>query len=178
MKRFLAACLLIMATSPVLRAQEHAADEWVTFTSAPGRFSVLLPEIPTDKAATTQSEHGPYNTHLFIVRTERSVFLVGWVDYDPSFNFSIQSELDANRDNFVNGLKSKGIDISVVSTTKITMNGNPGIEFIAETPDTVYKSRVYIIDRRPYQLIAGSSKSRDDSTNVARFFQSFKLLSR
>ena len=188
MKRFFPVCLFIMMTSLALSAQEHSpspspststpTDAWATFTSEPGRFSVLLPEIPTDKTDTTQSEHGPYTTHLFVVRTERSVFLIGWVDYDPSFNFNIQSELDANRDNFVNGLKSQGQSINVVSTTKITMNGNPGIEFIAETPDTVYKSRVYIIDRRPYQLIAGSSKTQDDTVNVAKFFQSFKMRTR
>jgi len=175
MKKFLAAFSLMLACSLALKAQEHTADSWVTFTSDTGHFSVLLPEIPTDKVSTTQSDHGPYTTHLYVVRSAKSIFLVGWVDYDPSFNFDLQKELDANRDNFVNGIKAGGTAITLVSTIKITLNGNPGIEFVAETPEIVYKSRVYIVERRPYQIIVGTSKFQDDSAEVARFLNSFAI---
>ena len=177
MKRFLAAFLLMLAGTVAVRAQEHSADSWVTFTSDTGHFSVLLPEIPTDKVSTTQSDHGPYTTHLYVVRSAKSIFLVGWVDYDPSFNFDLQKELDANRDNFVNGIKAGGAAITLLSTSKITLNGNPGIEFIAETPETVYKSRVYIVERRPYQIIVGTSKFQDDAADVDRFLNSFAVKS-
>ena len=33
-----------------------------------GPLFVLMPEIPADKTETTPSEHGPYTTHLFIVK--------------------------------------------------------------------------------------------------------------
>jgi hypothetical protein len=177
MKRFLAAFLVMLTGTLTLRAQEHNTDSWVTFTSDTGNFSVLLPEIPTDKVSTTQSDHGPYTTHLYEVRSAKSIFLVGWVDYDPSFNFDLQKELDANRDNFVNGMKEGGTAITLVSTVKITLNGNPGIEFIAETPETVYKSRVYIVERRPYQIIVGTSKFQDDAADVGRFLNSFAIKS-
>lgn len=64
MKRFLAAFFVMLAWTVALKAQEHSADSWVTFTSDTGHFSVLLPEIPTDKASTTQSDHGPYTSPL------------------------------------------------------------------------------------------------------------------
>ena len=175
MKRFLAAFLVMLAATLALKAQEHSADSWVTFTSDAGRFSVLLPEIPTDKVSTTESDHGPYTTHLYVVRTAKTIFLVGWVDYDPSFNFDLQKELDANRDNFVNGIKASGTAITLSSTAKITLNGNPGIEFVAETPETVYTSRVYIVGKRPYQIIVGTSKFQDDAANIARFLNSFAV---
>ena len=177
MKRFLAAFLVMLAGTLTLKGQEHSADSWVTFTSDPGHFSVLLPEIPTDRVSTTESDHGPYTTHLYVVRSAKSIFLVGWVDYDPSFNFDLQKELEANRDNFVNGIKTNGTAITLLSTDKITLNGNPGIEFVAETPETVYKSRVYIVERRPYQIIVGTSKFQDDAANVARFLNSFAVTS-
>src|SRR5215216_1781408 len=59
---------------------------WTKYISDEGRFSVLMPGVPENKIETTDSDHGPYTTHLFILRQPRNVFLIGWVDYDPSFN--------------------------------------------------------------------------------------------
>jgi hypothetical protein len=42
----------------------------------------------------------------FVAKDTVNVYLIGWVDYDPSFNFNRQSELDANRDNFVKGINA------------------------------------------------------------------------
>ena len=113
MKRFLAVAIITLAAGLNISAQEHTRrpptstpsstpppinqfDEsgWVKFTSEAGHFSVLMPETPTDKAETVQSAHGPYTTHLFIVKDDQSVYLIGWVDYDPAFNFNRQAELD------------------------------------------------------------------------------------
>ncbi|PWT80763.1 MAG: hypothetical protein C5B44_04835 [Acidobacteria bacterium] len=165
-----------------VNAQEHSASgnprppstidtgSWVRLNSDEGQFSVLLPELVKDQAETKSSSKGPYTTHLFVARTAKGVFLVGWVDYDPSFNFGVQSELEANRDNFV-----KGVEATLLNSSRITLDGNPGLEFTAETPKTMFKSRVYIVGRRPYQLIAGTYKGQDNSDEVARFFASFEV---
>ena len=194
MKRFLAISAFALALSVSLSAQEHSqprrpttppptnttppmrdtsvADSsgWVRFTSAGGRFSVLMPETPTDKAETTPSEHGPYTTHLFIVRDTTSVYLIGWVDYDASFNFNRQAELEANRDNFV-----KGVNATLLTSNPTTIDGFNAIEFVAETTDRIFKSRVYMVGRRPYQIVIGSPKGQDDSVQASRFFNSFKV---
>ena len=191
MKTFLAASLIMLGLSFSIRAQEHSNrppstpsstpvpsnvpdnSGWVKFTSQEGHFSVLMPEIPTDKSETVDSAHGPYTTHLFIVRDTTSVYLIGWVDYDPSFNFNRQAELEANRDNFV-----KGISATLLSTRPSTIDGYSALEFTAETADRIFKSRVYMVGRRPYQIVIGSPKGMDDSTNVNRFFNSFKITQR
>ena len=129
-----------------------------------------MPDTPTDKTETTQSEHGPYTTHLFIVKDTTSVYLIGWVDYDPEFNFNRQSEMEANRDNFV-----KGINARLLNTRALTIDGYPALEFSAETADRIFKSRVYMVGRRPYQIVIGSPKDLDDSANLNRFFNSFKV---
>ncbi len=193
MKRFLAAAIITLPFSISLAAQEHTkrpprstpsstpastpapvnvtdASGWVKFTSDAGRFSVLMPEIPKDKTETVQSEHGPYTTHLFIVRDTTSVYLIGWVDYDPNFNFNSQSELEANRDQFVKGLNAK-----LLSTRSLRIDGYQALEFSAETADLIFKSRVYMVGRRPYQIVIGSPKDHDDSVTLNRFFSSFKV---
>ena len=184
MKRSFGLLLIILAFYGGVTAQEHtrppstpapkatpmaSPDGWVTFNSAPGRFTVLMPEIPNDKTETISSEHGPYTTHLFVVR-EKSVFLIGWVDYDPNFNFNVTSELDANRDNFIKGVKA-----TLINSRTLTLDGYQAIEFTAETADTIFKSRVYMVGRRPYQLVAGTAKTLDDARNVSKFFDSFKV---
>ena len=188
MKRFLAAAIITIGISFALNAQEHSnrppskpsttpapantPDDsgWVKFTSPEGHFSVLMPEIPQDKAETVDSTHGPYTTHLFIVKDTTSVYLIGWVDYDPSFNFNRQAELEANRDNFV-----KGISATLINTRPAVVDGYSGLEFTAETGDRVFKSRVFLVGRRPYQLVIGSPKGFDDTAITDRFFSSFKV---
>ncbi|HEY8224803.1 MAG TPA: hypothetical protein VIG25_05955 [Pyrinomonadaceae bacterium] len=143
---------------------------WVRFTSPEGRFTVLMPETPTDKQSVEQSEHGPFTTHLFIVRDTQSVYLIGWVDYDPNFNFNRSLELEANRDNFV-----KGVSATLLTTKTLEIDGYPALEFTCETPDRIFKSRVYMVGRRPYQIVIGSPKGQDDSISLNRFFGSFKI---
>jgi hypothetical protein len=192
MKRFLALAIITAGVSFPLSAQEHtsrppstpsttpartnptanptANSSWVQFHSEAGRFSVLMPEVPTDQTETKETPHGPYTTHLFIVKDTTSVYLIGWVDYDPSFNFDRQAELEANRDNFV-----KGINAKLLSTRRTSIDGYSALEFTAETAERIFKSRVYMVGRRPYQIVIGSPKSLDDSVNVNRFFNSFKV---
>ncbi|HEU4767241.1 MAG TPA: hypothetical protein VFS77_07690 [Pyrinomonadaceae bacterium] len=193
MKHFLAILFITMGMSVVVPAQEHTkrppaastptapasttapdvnTDEsgWVRFKSDTGRFSVLMPEIPKDQVETTQSEHGPYTTHLYITRHANIVYLIGWVDYDPSFNFNKLSELNANRDNFVKGIKAT----LLTSNTK-TIDGYQALEFSAETAERTFKSRVYMVGRRPYQIVIGYPKDEEDPVTVNRFFNSFKV---
>lgn len=146
------------------------ADGWVPFNSVDGNFNVLLPDTPTEKTETTQSEHGPYTTHLFIVRGDPNVFLIGWVDYDPSFNFNRTSELEANRDNFV-----KGINATLRTTRSLTLDGYQAIEFKADTADRTFFSRVYMVGRRPYQIVIGVPKGGEESSDTTKFFGSFKV---
>jgi hypothetical protein len=191
MKRFLVISLITLAVSFVAKSQEHSRpvsvptprpvavptpstaavpDGWVNYTSEAGHFNVVLPETPTEKTDTVQSEHGPYTTHLFVVRSLKSLFLVGWVDYDPSFNFNVTGELNMNRENFI-----KGINATLVDSKDVKLDGYQAIEFTAKTSDRIWKSRVYMVGRRPYQLVSGSLIGDDDSINVDRFFNSFKV---
>ena len=144
---------------------------WTKFTSEAGRFSVFMPGIPGDpKVETLPSEHGPYTTHMLVLRQPRNVFVIGWVDYDPSFNFNRQAEMEMNRDNFI-----KGLNATLLTTRLIRIDGYPVLEFRAEGAQRMFSSRVYMIGRRPYIIVIGSPKGVDDSVNINRFFNSFKV---
>ncbi|HJU92069.1 MAG TPA: hypothetical protein VJ656_03955 [Pyrinomonadaceae bacterium] len=191
MKSLLVVLLITLGLSSSLNAQEHtnrppklppttstpapnagtvAPGTWTKFTSDVGRFSVLMPGVPKDTVETKESEHGPYTTHLFVLRQPRNVFLIGWVDYDPSFNFNRQAEMEMNRDNFI-----KGLNATLLNTRVIRIDGYPVLEFRAEGEQRIFTSRVYMVGRRPYQIVIGSPKGVDDSVNINRFFNSFKV---
>src|SRR5215203_5265707 len=192
MRMLLAILAIVLGMSLTVNAQEHTKrpprpspsatpaltapprdvrldPEWVAFTSETGRFSVFMPGTPTASEETVQSAHGPYTTHLYILKHKENVYLIGWVDYDPSFNFNRQVELEMNRDNFVKGVKA-----TLLTTSPGKVDGYNTIDFSADTPERTFKSRVYMVGRRPYQIVIGSPRGVDDSLNVTRFFDSFK----
>ena len=173
MRRLWQTGLLMVFASLIAHAQEttkQSSDSWIRFESRVGQFTVLLPEMPSQKLEAQQSSAGPYTTHLFTAKLKDTVFVVGWVDYDKKFKFAAQNELNANRDNFIKGIKG-----TLVNSKNATFNGYQSLEFTAETSDTIYRSRVLIVGHRPYHVMTGTTKGIDDSANITRFFESFKI---
>ena len=156
----------------ILIAPAQTPTGWVNFIPAGSPFNILMPTQPKEDTKTSNSPNGPYTTTLFTsFSPEREIYMVGWVDYDPKFIFGLQAELDANRDNFVKNAKA-----TLLSTTPIKLDTHPGIEFKAEIKGKAdIVSRVYIVGRRPYQLIMVTPAGRDSSANRERFFSSFRL---
>jgi len=159
------------AHRPVKPVAPAPLGPWPTFTSTEGRFSVLMPGLPTEKTETVDDEQGPYTSHVFTWREDPlRVYRIGWVDYEPDFDFNRLAEMEANRDNFVKGVKGR-----LLSSRRFNIDDYPAIEFTVETEEKILKSRVYIVGRRPYQIVIGSPKGVDDSAHVERFFNSFKV---
>ena len=169
-KNLILVLFLVLIASPTAVAQLPA--DWVKFSPPGSPFTILLPTQPKEEKKVTDHPSGPYTTMLFTsVGPSRELFLVGWVDYNPKFNFGVQAELEANRDNFIKSAKA-----TLLSTTPIKLGAHPGIEFKAEiTGKADIVSRVYIVRRRPYLIMALTPPGRDSSAVRERFFSSFKL---
>lgn len=171
MKKKIPAVLSLVLLAALAASAQTPAD-WVKFSPAGSHFTILMPSEPKENKKTEESTSGPYTTTLYTAITpEREIYLVGWVDYDPKFKFGVQAELEANRDNFVKSVKA-----TLLSTTPIKLGTHPGIEFKAEIPGRAdIVSRVYVVGRRPYQLITVTPLGRDASASRTRFFSSFQL---
>jgi hypothetical protein len=153
----------------VLSTVSVAQVQWKKFTPTGEAISVLFPVEPKASMETKDSQNGPYTTHLFSAADQGTFYIFGYTDYDPGFNFGIQAEINANRDNLLKGIKAK-----LIGETPITVAGNKGIEFTAETDTGMFfTSRVFIIGRRPYQL-ATATKKGADQTNAKKFLGSFE----
>lgn len=147
------------------------AQEWTKFAPEGGRFEVMLPGPPESSTETKESANGPYTTKMYIVRTTDMIFMVAYVDYDPKFNFDVNAEIQANKTNFLKPFKES----KLLSEKEITFSGNPGLEFAADLNATrTVVSRIFVIGRRPYQMIGVTQKGADQ-TLVWKFLDSFKI---
>ena len=169
-KKILVVLSLVLLAA--VNASAQAPADWVKFSPSGSPFTILMPVEPKEEKKTDDNSSGPYTAYLYsAISPEREIYLVGWVDYDPTFKFDVQKELEANRDNFVKAVKA-----TLLSTTPSKLGTHPGIEFTAVVEGRVdIVSRVYIVGRRPYQLITVTPIGRDFSANRARFFSSFQL---
>lgn len=168
MKRVTAVFLVLLGATITIGFQ--ATSEWIKFKPPNGLFAVLMPTQPTEQKETKPSPHGPYTTNLVQSKGNGEVFMAGWVEYDPKYIFDAQEELESNRDNF-----AKAVNGTVRNTTKITFEGNPGIEFDGTTPKFSFKSRVYLIGKIPYMLVVAFPSGGDASPNINKFLFSFEL---
>lgn len=172
MKKILALIFVVAASVPSF-AFQNAAGDWIKFTSGAGRFSVLMPGPgePQDKPEIrTDPKAGPATIHKFLQKTDKGMFWVGWCDYAPEMRLDAQGVLSANRDGLIKSLNAR-----MTSEHPITLGDSPGIEFVAESEQAIYKSRVYVVGQRPYMIIAATLKGLEDSANVERFLASFQV---
>ena len=161
---------LALALVAAMLTHTLAQAPWVKVAPPGGRFSVMMPTKAEESTETKDSPLGPYTAHLFISKTESIVYIVGWVDYAPGVKLDVQGEINANRDNFL-----KGVEASSISEKKITLDGHPGIEFVAESEGHRFKSRIYLAGNRPYMLATVWLKTDPEPAGIATFLNSFKF---
>jgi hypothetical protein len=156
---------LILFASLCVIGQAFAQD-WINYNSNEGKFTVALPVEPsvqTDTSRTTPK----YITKVVLSRHQGEMFVIGWVDYEPSFKFDDQKELEGNRDNFI-----KSINGTLLETKNTAFRGYKALEFTATAGSWFWTSKVFIIGRRPYQLVVGSNTGKP-SENENKFYNSF-----
>ena len=150
----------------------YAQKEWIAFAPPGGNYSVMMPGTPETEVKNETGNFGPYTVNGATLVAGDEFYIVVYVDYAPTLKLNVQGEINANRDNFIKGVKGAVL----TSEKKITIDGHPGLEFTADVGTERYIiSRIYLVGRRPYQLVAATRK-KGDMTNANKFLNSFKLL--
>ena len=153
-------------------AQENSA--WTSFTSAEGRFTVLMPAKPNTEVKDTNTAQGNLALHLFSAANDNGYFLISYNDFPNVDETNVQTALEAGR---TGAIESMGGEL--VSERKISIGNNPGLEFrakkISEGPEIIANARLYFVGHRLYQLLVLAYKPHADSPDIQKFLTSFEL---
>ncbi|HEY7311291.1 MAG TPA: hypothetical protein VH643_18160 [Gemmataceae bacterium] len=143
---------------------------WKPFASQQGKFSALFPGTP--KQTVTKDQKGA-TTYTFTaeIRSQQTAYVVIYNDMPPGVTEAASKLL------FDNITKNFGPDVK--KKKDIKLDGHPGIEVELERSqgrDTVaVTDRIYLVDRRMYQVMASATKDKKDPVQFAKFLDSFKL---
>jgi hypothetical protein len=147
------------------------AGDWPIITVNEGSFSVSMPGEPEHDIMRNETPQlGQIEVHTLRYRAVPTTFLVGYVAYLSTVPMDPRTEMESNRDHFLQGVGGQ-----VTEQHDISLEGATGIEFTAESAAYRIRSRVYFRDNRSYQLIAAVRKGEQDSASVERFLGSLKL---
>jgi hypothetical protein len=152
----------------LMAATSRAADpaEMKEFASKDGRFTVMM---PGDPAITKQG-----GQTRFLIDQGKQVLMVVYQDIPALENADaalIKKCLEGGRDAAVKNFKGK-----LISSTELKLGDVPGIEFQIDVPKLgVYRSRLFQVKDRLYQVTALGPKDFTDSETVESYLKSFKV---
>jgi len=148
-------------------------EKWQTFTSAAGRFSVLLPAVPSSKTINLPSVKR--SLQQFICGTDKEFYLVQYVDGSVKSIQVLGAEkmLLLADDAFL-----KANHAAFASKQNITLNGYPGHEIAINCYDGRKEiQRTFFIGTRCYTLITIQPHDQvgGQPPDAGKFFNSFTL---
>jgi len=179
---FLALFVFVISGFAQTQPRPTAPEElWKEFSSTAGRFKVTLPGSPTETSKTIESSLGKIERHTFTFGAGFATYLISYSDLpviltEPG---EVNKFLDHAHEGEV--APSQG---RLRSMAEIALDGYPGRELIAETRNSKFRMRCYLVGQRFYQIAV--STPNDPAKNAAeiarsmeftasKFFESFKL---
>jgi len=170
-------------TLPFSDSSSHITE----FETYEGRFSVITPSPLHEIKADAGTSVGKTGVRILKVREGSVTYSVMYMDRAPILFRILQilastrtseAELDKYRDRLVRNLNGR-----LVSETRITFDGNPGVELVIDAPavvenERVVKVRVFPVNNNLYQLMVQASYGELDTRAVRDFFNSFKMMSK
>lgn len=171
--KFVAILACILVGTAMSLAGDQPASKWKEFKSAEGRFKVLLPTDPKTFSQDSESEFGKTVLHFHVCEVDGVTYLTNYADApEAAKKQKVDTLLDACRDG---GVRNSGGKL--VSEKKIKLGDHPGRELtIAPDNEMVFRSRVYLVNWRLYQLVVVGPKDKVGSKDVTAYFESFQLL--
>ncbi|MGH9966663.1 MAG: hypothetical protein ACREBG_02355 [Pyrinomonadaceae bacterium] len=143
--------------------------EWIKYSSAAGRFTILIPVEPKFTENQVDSAVGKLVNNVYMALTDAGAFAISYADY-PANNADPQAVLDNVLDGAIKGIKGTSI-----SSTNITHKGHPGREFQASTEGSVYTSRIFLVNNRLYQIVVVTAPGKVSAAEINRYLTSFDL---
>lgn len=151
--------------------QDAPPAGWMVFASKAGRFSVSLPGVPIEVPQFV----GQLKVVKYVAEGKNeAVYVISHTDYaeaDVKAD-AVQKRLDQARDGAIVSVGGK------LKTEKaVQLEGFPGRDIAIEKAGAVIvRMRIFVVDRRVYQVLALGPPAVLGSKEVANFLDSFRLI--
>jgi hypothetical protein len=150
---------------------------WELFTSAEGRFRVLLPAVPRQELKQITTPFGLIPSVHFAVDLPDRRLGIRYEDFDtPETAGTPLEKVIAQR----RGLLTQQPGRRILRERSVGLQGNQGqeaaVEFSASGASRVGLIRWFGVDRRLYTLFIAARSGTPPAEDVGRFFDSFALL--
>src|SRR4030042_4579780 len=140
---------------------------WKEFSSANGKFSVMMPGEPQEQHETVKTAVGPVDLYMHILDVGTSAYIVGYSDYPEDLikNSEVNILLEGARNGAISNIRG-----TLVNEKDISIAGNPGKEFNFSVPHRpelpnkgIGKSRIFLVGNRLYQcMVVGDKNTKNE----------------
>lgn len=161
-------------------AVEYNPKAWKEFTSAGGRFAVLLPGLPSEGVRKIETAVGQLDMHAIHLHAAAD-YVIFYTDYPQDLEDQSMSKraLDEGRDGGVKNVKGR-----VLEEKEITLEAHPGRYLRVETGNGLtIRSKLIIVGKRLYNLAVFTNDTaapegilKFHEEIATRFLDSFRLL--
>lgn len=175
--------IFLIAIAVGVYYQLHKPVVWQEFVSTAGAFSVSVPGKPSEQVQKqfVSISRGTVDMHNFIVDQGDIAYLVSYTD--TLGGAELVRTLKEKERGLLDGARDGALEYSrgkLVSETPITLGKYPGrqIKIAAERGGIQFTAhwRFYLIGTQIYQIGILSPNNIDTTKEMARFFDSFKLI--
>jgi hypothetical protein len=150
---------------------------WKKFVSLEGKFTISMPAgKPESYKIIVDTEFGPTYLILFMLDNKDGfIYSVSFIDHYPEFfqRKSRESILDDTRNGAISNVQGK-----LLSELPTSIKDFPGRYFTFESSNgkMIFKAKIFLVDRRLYDIMVGAPKEKQSSYNLKRFLDSFHLV--
>jgi hypothetical protein len=151
---------------------------WQEFRSEDGRYSVLMPGKPEEETISMETDAGAVEATYARMEVDGVTYMVMYLDPPAE---SLQLGPDEYFRQYIDGAvqnieSNSGVDIQDPTISEITLDGNPGREFVisVSAENLLSRHRTYLVDTRQYLIQATGPVEKVSSDETARYLDSLK----
>jgi hypothetical protein len=160
-------CEAQSTTAPPSNRQSQDAHNWKRYRYDADGFTAEFPTEPQAKA--NESKTG--TRYFSQLENGNLAYFVESALLPANLNKTSQQIFDDYVKGAANGVKGQ-----VRGSSDVSLGGNPGREFTIENDTMVLRVRLYLVQRRLYQILVVGTKALINSAETERFQSSFELL--
>jgi hypothetical protein len=159
----------------ILAEKESTNPDWTRYVSEDSSYSVLFPVAPTETMEPLGMLDASVDVHSSRVTLGNCAYFISYIDFPED-----STPIDSRQMLWSIGDDAAArMDGEVVADTAILLSDYPGREMtiIAADGGSIYRIRLYMVDRRMYELVSVTPISEFYTSQAIKFFHSFQLLS-